>query len=127
MNVARSICTTLSCARFERVFPLLSDSKFPINPPMTGELVAARLKAYESLTEILRAMMTIGCYWGTDEQSLLWLRVLGRVAGTKCSWNGLVLLIGLRLYPALLLLYSGGLASLAAGNYGIFAALLTGP
>ncbi len=88
------------------------------------EQITAKAHLCESLSEILVSMMTTGCYWGEKSHEYLWVRGLERLAtipgeehGTSRPHFGL--------YPALLLLYAGGLASVASDNYSTFSALLT--
>jgi hypothetical protein len=98
----------------ENTLVSISPSHFPVQAAFSLEALGGRLKRYEARTEILRAIVTTGCYWGSKEQTELW------IAG-DVRWNNL------RLYPALLLLYSGGLAAVAAAKYATFFALLTEP
>lgn len=99
---------------------------FPLNGTFTfsGEELIGRIHRYESATEILMAMMATGCYWGEQHQQALWVKSLERIAKPETN-NGLEVLLKLRLYPALLLLYAGGIAAIAGERYGNLAALLT--
>jgi hypothetical protein len=66
-----------------------------------------------------------GCRWGNAEQHQLWLRSLERLGSvTQADFNtaGRSDLI---YYPALLLLYGGGLAAVAAGDYALLNDLLS--
>jgi hypothetical protein len=85
--------------------------------------VRKRVAQYEAAVEILCSIMATGCYWGTEEHHELWTRVLERV-GSKESIGGLVNYIAMRRYPAALLLYCGGIAAIAHGNYKALKALL---
>lgn len=81
-----------------------------------------RLRQFENLTETVLAMIVTGCFWGNDTHHTLWIDSIERTANTSVeegydSW--------LRLYPALLLFYSGGIAAIANNHYGTFAKLLT--
>ena len=111
----------------ERIVPLLSPSHFPLNTMVGTDELSARLKRYESLTEVLRAMVTTGCFWGSNEQAVLWVKVLNRVANAYAPTGGMVAWVNLRLYPSLLVLYTGGMAAVAAGNFAAFRMLLTEP
>ena len=102
----------------EKIIPLLSPSHFPPQGGFSAEELAARLKRYEALTEILRAMVTTGCYWGNKEHVTLWTRVRDRMANARRPTSGVVLWINLRLYPALLLMYAGGLAAVDGRKLG---------
>jgi hypothetical protein len=86
-----------------------------------------RVEKYGALCETLVSIFVAGCYWGDDNTTKLWVASLQRIANTSESRGGLVYLLKLRRYPALLLLYSAGLAAVAAGNYATLAAVLTKP
>ena len=87
--------------------------------------VANRIGRYETLTEALQAMFAVGCYWGEEEHLAIWQKSLGRLANAhQFGGRYVVLLSRLRLYPALLLLYAGGIAAVAAGKYRTLRTLL---
>lgn len=68
-----------------------------------------------------------GSYWGDADATKLWVSSLQRIANPAKSGSGLVYLLKLSRYPSLLLLYSAGLASVAAANYATLSAVLTKP
>ena len=112
----------------EKLYIELSDEHFPAKSsekPFSPEELNHRLQRYESLTEIVQSMMINGCYWGDTSQENIWIKCLERIANPSSEMNGLEVWLRLRLYPALLLLYGGGIASIAAENYSTFSALLT--
>ncbi|MCC6416277.1 MAG: SIR2 family protein [Opitutaceae bacterium] len=84
-----------------------------------------RVEKYEACCETLISIFVTGCYWGDPDACKLWVSSLQRIANPTDSGGGLVYLLKLRRYPALLLLYSAGLAAVAAGNYATLAAVLT--
>ena len=94
--------------------------------PDQTELIQ-RMKHYEAQTEILQAIMVTGGYWGNQYVAELTVRCLERLADLKKNNDGYTAWINLQLYPALLLLYSSGLAALTAGNYLMLASLLLKP
>jgi len=109
----------------EKVYNELSEKHFPVNNvPFSPEELLNRANRYEALTEILRASIITGCYWGEKEHEDLWKKCLERVANSNDSGNGLIAWIKLRYYPALLLLYAGGIAAIAAKRYSTLWALL---
>jgi hypothetical protein len=71
-------------------------------------------------------MMITGCYWSRESQENLWINCLERIANNLSRECGVFIKIlhNLRLYPALLLLYGGGIASIAAKKYDMFSSLL---
>ena len=106
----------------------LSDEHFPVKReemPFSKEELNHRLQLYGSLIEIVQSMMISGCYWGDESQENIWMKCLERIANPSGATGGVVIWLNLRLYPALLLLYSGGIASIAAEKYGTFSTLLT--
>ncbi|PYT66220.1 MAG: hypothetical protein DMG39_27210 [Acidobacteria bacterium] len=114
-------------AETEKVCAQLTGEKFPAMTPPTNEEFVKRIHRYEGFTEILVAIITTGCFWGQNSQQLLWAKSLERVANAKDLWTGISLWVDLRLYPALLLLYAGGLGAVASGKYATLAALLVKP
>jgi len=115
----------------ETLYNELSDKdKFPVDGIPIDKLddeFRRQVQLYESLTEPVLAMMITGCYWGRESHEHIWVNCLDRIANPSGERNGKVVLLNLRLYPALLLLYGGGIASIAAGNYSTFSSLLTIP
>ena len=110
----------------EKLYGELTDEHFPVQGvPFGPEELFKRVQRYEALTEISLALMVNGCYWGEEEHEGLFARCLERIANPAGGRSGTTVWLNLRLYPALLLLYGGGIASLAAKQYKIFSALLT--
>lgn len=103
------------------------DSK-KMKPPTIDDF-ADRIKNYEEATKTLLALMIHGCFWSETTNNALWSGCIERIAATKSDWSGdrYPSLFSLRLYPALILLYGGCIASLANSNYKIFSSLLTDP
>jgi hypothetical protein len=81
------------------------------------------LAAYEDAVRTLQAKATLLGKWATAEQLLTLTSMVARISeyGTG-SHSGSSLWLALRQYPLSLLLYSAGIASLAAENYRVFAA-----
>lgn len=106
---------------------LTGPDALPLHVPPTGEDLVERLRRYEAVSEVMVAIMATGCRWGEAAHHSLWARCLGRLAILPNpigmyyeAWTKL------RRYPALLALYAGGIAAVAADRYDTFAALLTG-
>jgi hypothetical protein len=96
--------------------------------PITQEEIAGRLQRYESLTEILRNLLATGCYWGEEAHEGHWITTLERLGSfSRVTVHHYQDLSNLRRYPALLALYTGGIASVARGRYETLQALLYGP
>jgi hypothetical protein len=124
---------------FERFSAELSDDeKFPvkdISRDKFEEEFRRQLELYESITEPILSMMITGCYWGKKSHNYIWIKYLEKLVNyhrrqyypkshTKIRHiseeydiNSKEALLRLKLYPALLLLYGGGIASIAAGKY----------
>jgi hypothetical protein len=103
--------------------------EFPthISPPPSADTFTQRARRYEEISQVALAMMIEGCYYGTQAHERLWVELLQRVANLQGERGGYPSLLDLRRYPALLLLYGGGMAAVAARHYETLHALLTKP
>ena len=70
-------------------------------------------------------MVIACCYWGDPGRTRLWIGCLERVADTVNREHGPMGSPSLRRYPALFLLYGGGIAAVATANYLNFAAIVS--
>lgn len=114
----------------DRLVDQISPGRLPGVEQPVRDAVWEWMQWYEGLTEILAAVMATGCYWSEGEQNGMWPKLLGRVANAEqpdlsSYYPAAENLENLRYYPALLLLYAGGLAATARHNYGLIKALLT--
>jgi hypothetical protein len=110
----------------ERVYTEIIGPNFNmVGEPITPENVLNKIKKYEALIEILLGLFTSGCYWGDARHESLWVKSLDRLVNLPPGVNVDMTWVTMRLYPALALLYGGGIAALARGHYSTFAALLT--
>ena len=101
----------------ERLYSELSDAQFPTQIPPDIQEITKRLRRYEGLAEVLLSLMITGCYWGEESHKELWRKCLERIANPSGTRPGYTDLVNLKWYPGLLLLYGGGIASIAAGHY----------
>jgi hypothetical protein len=69
-------------------------------------------------------MISCISYWGGIDHYQLLSKILGRVCDNLEPKSGLVVWLKLRWYPVFLILYSAGISSVAANNYGTLATLL---
>ena len=101
-----------------------SAEKFPLSTPRaSGEDFAARLAAYEAVVRPLQVKAALLGKWATPEQLPTLTNMLARASdGCSDAQGGQSLWMDLQLYPLSLLLYSAGIASLAAENYRAFVA-----
>jgi hypothetical protein len=109
-----------------RVYESITGPSSPsLYESMAGPELERRLAFYQGQAQTLMAMMVAGCYWGEEHHHRLWGRAIQRVSrfaslpGARYDEATY-----LRLYPALLALYAGGMASVAADRYDTLAALL---
>jgi hypothetical protein len=112
-----------------RVFDLVSEEATRIHNELESARFATvvdnfedddmtrRMHQYESLIESLQSMLIVGGFWGSEEQKDLWIRSLEIVADVSTDNKGVAPLVNLKRYPALVLLYSAGIAAVAAGKY----------
>lgn len=105
----------------------LTETNFPASVPVTVEEFLTRIHRYEELSEKLLSIIATGCFWGDSNLEPIWPKIVERVAATGATNTGKSHWVSLRFYPALLLLYTGGLAQLARGNYSALASLLLQP
>ena len=92
-----------------------------------AEQLLGRVRYYETATATLRRVMAAGRFFGEPHQLSLWTRALGRIATAPAIPSGVVRFIDLELYPGLLLLYSSGIAAIAAGKYEVLIPLFQTP
>jgi hypothetical protein len=112
----------------ERLYVEINGQSFRVEPRgSSGEAVARRIEHYATLCEILISIFVAGCYWGDAGATKLWVNSLQRIGNPNQISEGAVGLIKLSRYPALLLLYSAGLAAIAAGNYKTLSAIMLQP
>ena len=86
--------------------------------------IVERMDEYEKLTEEFLSLFALGCHGGSEWLQSVWPEALTIIANPSEKSGGADALLRLRRYPALLLLYAGGTASVAGGNYVSLAALL---
>lgn len=109
-----------------RLLETIADKKFPTNIEVTKESFRGRMAAYEALSETLLGLISTGCRW-SDAHRELWTQTVARIANPSNNYTGSSYWEHLRLYPAMLLMYAGGIASVFAGKYSNLAAVLAEP
>jgi hypothetical protein len=98
---------------------------FSSSAALTTETFLTRIRAYESSVARLQDCVILIAHWGTSEHKATLELPLVRLAEQIEQVGGLTAWLGLRWYPIVLLMYSGGIAALAANNYSTLATLLT--
>lgn len=117
----------LLTAETDKVCQRVSDKDFPSNQQFSKEELSRCLQRCEAVVEVLRSLYITGCYWGGPLYANLWPKCLERVANTPGARSGLVVWLNLRRYPALILMYAGGISSIANDKYSTLAKLLVTP
>ena len=99
---------------------------FPVDTTtVSAEEFADRLKKYEHITKDLQVLVTLLSKWGDERYKGILEKIFSRIGGADSSNGGKVVWLGLRWYPAQLLMYSAGIAALSAGNYDNLTTALT--
>lgn len=115
MSETNRVCTRLTS----------SDYSISGNPVPDGSTMQARIEKYNNdLTTLLPLFMNL-CFWAKPEHGDLCLKVLHRIANSVPEGGGYQVWNSLRLFPASLVLCTGGMAAILAGNYSLFFKLLT--
>jgi len=111
----------------ESVYQELASDQFVSKVhPFTKEIFQQRMHTYEIIVERLVAMMAALSYHDIGDNSNLLSRCIERLA-EQMRHDGLVALLELQLYPALLVTYAAGLSALAANRFRNLAAILKDP
>jgi len=100
-----------------RLLEDVSEKHFPVGQRLDEDAFLIRMARYEAASEILLGLMIVGCYRSQPYHERIWSEVLKRIGNPYGDYTGFFrsVISGLRLYPALLLKYGGGMASVAAG------------
>ena len=111
----------------EQVMEATSGGAFPMDGPRPDtESATARVRRYEAACSTLLALAMVGGFWGEEEHVSLWQRALGRL-GSVPPAGGKVIWLGLRRYPAALLLYALGIGAVESDRLPFLARLLETP
>lgn len=86
------------------------------NSPVSGVALVERLGRYEAAVDPLLNLLATGVYFGNSENAKLWVHTLDRLCSLPQA-VGFTAWISARRYPALLALYTCGLAASASGDY----------
>lgn len=101
---------------------------FSASEPFNEEVYKVRVQKYESIIEILIHMLINGCYHGEKNHVDLWIKSLERIlVDPNIKGKFYPVWKELSRYPALILIYAGGISSIVSGRYYNLAALLTKP
>jgi hypothetical protein len=92
--------------------------------PFSDDELRRRVDSYRTAVSGLAPILAEGCYWGESWTSGLWQKVIHRVANAVEGGSGIVVWVQLRLLPAMMLLYAGGVGAVAAERYENLLAIL---
>jgi len=111
----------------ERIVRETGPDHYPVTGSFKNEDAAKRIADFEAIAATAVAVMSTGCYWGGKEHDSLWVSAINRLANPSHPQSCNSAMQGLRTYPALLMLYAGGIAAIADGRYETLYALLSKP
>ena len=105
-------------AAVEQVIQATTGEGFEMGYPIPdAETRDTRQRHYESASETLLHMAAVGGYWADEENSAPWERAVERLSATSQVFGmNYPEWIGMRMYPATLLVYALGIGALDAGN-----------
>jgi len=111
----------------ERLFRNLSEESYPIDKELSSyDEISNRMSRYEDVSMMILNVLATGCYWCSKEHNWIWVKSIERITPRPIvNKTGLAVWLNLRFYPALMVLYSGGISSVAVKNYNTLASLLS--
>lgn len=80
--------------------------------------IASQTERYMEIASPLAEVLSVAGAWGVPDQDGIWTRAMESIANTAKNESGMLALLGLRRVPALAMLYSTAIASVARRNYG---------
>ena len=103
----------------ERVAAAIESPEFGIAAPVpSAESISSRVRRYEELCDALARMFAIGCWWGEERHRYLWKKGIQRLASYILpGGQSYPVWTSMKRYPSLILLYAGGIASVAAERW----------
>lgn len=112
----------------ENVFAKITGDEFTASGITPGEsTIPARAIKYETVSSVLLSIMIHGCYWGSKEHEILWVKCIERLAVHPPGMFSYGTWTSMSRYPALLMLYGGGISALACGKSYTLASLFAKP
>ena len=98
-----------------RLVSATDQDTFPLNGAVNQDTFVQRVETYESVSSTLMAMGVVAGYWAEPQHFRDWERAIRQIYETG-EVGGNDVWIRLRNYPALLLLYSLGMGTVASGR-----------
>lgn len=103
-----------------RSSPIVTRTHFSFT---SGEAYQRDVEQAEADTEPAAALVATCTYWGDETTDGWWLPAVAALAEPPTGAGGSTALIWLTRYPATLLVFTGGVAAIAAGRWQVMAAL----
>ena len=111
----------------ERAFEQQTPTRFSVQVQDEGRALETRLNSYVETCGPLLKLLRDGCAYGEPTQAKLWTKVIRRIGHPQGEWGGMTQMLNLRQFPALLLMYTGGLAAFAREEWGNLRAVVQAP
>lgn len=92
-----------------------------------ADTVPDRARRYEEISSVLLSIFIHGCYWGDQEHGKLWTKCIERLSELRRGMFSYEDWTSMSRYPALLLLYGGGISAMASGKFETLANLFAKP
>jgi hypothetical protein len=110
----------------ERVYERISGIGVPARGAVPdAENIPLRASYYEATVDSLLQLVIHGCYWGEKRHEAIWTRAIERLANVDSGGETYDDWTEMRRYPAMLLMYGGGLAALVSLRHETLMGLLT--
>lgn len=114
-------------AETARVIEAMRDESLASGVAYSDEELVRRVAGYEVLTQDLASAAGLVAYWSQTTDDRLVPSIVARLANALDRGNGTTIWLELYLYPAVLVLYGGGLGAVIGGREEQLAALLGSP
>ncbi|MGD1276945.1 MAG: SIR2 family protein [Tepidisphaeraceae bacterium] len=95
--------------------------------PSVQQRFKAIVDSYDAACSTAASLLAVAAYWGRAIHLPVLVTSVERLADIDETQGGMVCLLNLRRYPALIATYAAGLGAFAAARYDVLAALLTKP
>ncbi|MFZ7104658.1 MAG: caspase family protein [Peptococcaceae bacterium] len=100
-----------------RFLDLTGNIKMPISAPVNHDNVIKRMKEYEKEYSNIQKIFITLAHWGSDSYDPIIKKILERTADNNTMESGAIAWLYFRWYPAVILMYSGGISAIASENY----------
>lgn len=104
-----------------------SEDNFTTQGILSNEELLERLNRYEEITKDLTALLVCVSHWGRDSHLNILRKIIARATDRLEPQAGSVLLLNLRWYPLILVMYYAGISAISGGRYKSLASILNSP